>query len=284
MSERRSMLGMPLPTTISYGLIAVVLAAAAIGTVWTPYDPLFVDIGVRLQPPSAAHWLGTDEFGRDVLSRILAGASTSVWIGLVTVFCAIVAGSVIGAATGYLRGNTDRMAMTINDALLAFPALLLALGLMTVIGASSSGIVLALTLAFLPTVVRVVRGVVLSLREREYIEASLVIGNSHIYTVWRHILPNCISPVTVLATAMFGWVLLSESALSFLGLGVPPPAPTWGNMLAASRPYFGNASWLGIFPGLCISLALLGTNLFGDVIRDYFDPRMSVGRKSSAQR
>jgi peptide/nickel transport system permease protein len=283
MSERRLILGLPLPNFISYGLIAIVVAAAAIGTVWTPYDPLFVDIKVRLQPPTAAHWLGTDEFGRDVLSRILAGASTSVWIGLVTVFCAIVAGSAIGAATGYLRGNTDRMAMTINDALLAFPALLLALGLMTVIGASSSGIVLALTLAFLPTVVRVVRGVVLSLREREYIEASLVIGNSHLYTVWRHILPNCIAPVTVLATAMFGWVLLSESALSFLGLGVPPPAPTWGNMLAASRPYFGNASWLGLFPGLCICLALLGTNLFGDVIRDYFDPRMSVGRKAGAQ-
>jgi len=283
MSGRRSILGVPPSSAISYGLIAIVLAAAAIGTVWTPYDPLHVDIRVRLQPPSSAHWLGTDEFGRDVLSRILAGASTSVWIGLVTVFCTVVLGSVVGAATGYLRGNTDRLAMTFNDALLAFPGLLLALGLMTVIGASSGGIVIALTLAFLPTVVRVVRGIVLSLREKEYVEASLVTGNSHLYPVWRHILPNCIAPVTVLATAMFGWVLLSESALSFLGLGVPPPAPTWGNMLAASRPYFGNASWLGIFPGLCITLALLGTNMFGDLIRDYFDPRMAVSRRKIAQ-
>jgi peptide/nickel transport system permease protein len=261
-----------------------VLAAAAVGTVWTPYDPLRVDIRVRLQAPSAAHWLGTDEFGRDVLSRILAGASTSVWIGLVTVACTVLLGSAIGAATGYMRGNTDRLAMTFNDALLAFPGLLLALGLMTVMGASSIGIVAALTLAFLPTVVRVVRGVVLSLREKEYVEASLVTGNSHLYTIWRHILPNCIAPLTVLATAMFGWVLLSESALSFLGLGVPPPAPTWGNMLAASRPYFGNAVWLGIFPGVCISLALLGTNLFGDLMRDRFDPRMAATRRAGARR
>ena len=119
---------------------------------------------------------------------------------------------------------------------------------------------------------------VLSLREREFVEASLVIGNSQLYTMWRHILPNCIAPVTVLATALFGWILLTESALSFLGLGVPPPAPTWGNMLAASRPFFGNAAWLGIFPGLCICIALLGTNLFGDVVRDLFDPRMARTR------
>jgi peptide/nickel transport system permease protein len=284
MTAPRTIAGIPVPGALSYGLIGLVLAAAAVGTVWTPYDPLRVDIRVRLQAPSAAHWLGTDEFGRDVLSRILAGASTSVWIGLVTVACTVLLGSAIGAATGYMRGNTDRLAMTFNDALLAFPGLLLALGLMTVMGASSIGIVAALTLAFLPTVVRVVRGVVLSLREKEYVEASLVTGNSHLYTIWRHILPNCIAPLTVLATAMFGWVLLSESALSFLGLGVPPPAPTWGNMLAASRPYFGNAVWLGIFPGVCISLALLGTNLFGDLMRDRFDPRMAVTRRTGAPR
>ncbi|HWA47902.1 MAG TPA: ABC transporter permease, partial [Dongiaceae bacterium] len=225
-------------------------------------------------------WLGTDEFGRDVLSRILAGASTSVWISAATVICVIILGSAIGIATGYLRGWADHLAMIVNDTLLAFPGILLALGLMAVIGPGSGGIMLALTVAYLPTVVRVVRGVVLSLREREFIEASLVIGNSQLYTMWRHILPNCVAPLTVLATALFGWILLSESALSFLGLGVPPPAPTWGNMLAASRPYFGNATWLGIFPGLCICLALLGTNLFGDVVRDMFDPRMA--RKRSA--
>jgi peptide/nickel transport system permease protein len=260
------------------GLIGIVLLAALIGAIWTPNDPLAIDIKVRLQAPSAAHWLGTDEFGRDVLSRVLAGASTSVWISAATVILVVALGSAIGIATGYLRGWADHLAMIVNDTLLAFPGILLALGLMAVIGPGSSGIMLALTIAYLPTVVRVVRGVVLSLREREFIEASLVIGNSQLYTMWRHILPNCVAPLTVLATALFGWILLTESALSFLGLGVPPPAPTWGNMLAASRPYFGNAAWLGIFPGLCICLALLGTNLFGDVVRDLFDPRMARKR------
>lgn len=265
----------PLNRIIGSVLIGTILLAAIVGTIWTPYDPLALDIRSRLQPPSGAHLLGTDEFGRDVLSRILAGASTSVWISVVTVLCTIALGSAIGVAAGYLRGWADHLTMIVNDTLLAFPGILLALGLMAVIGPGSGGITLALTIAYLPSVVRVVRGVVLSLREREFVEASLVIGNSELYTMWRHILPNCIAPITVLATALFGWALLTESALSFLGLGVPPPAPTWGNMLAASRPFFGNASWLGIFPGLCICMALLGTNLFGDVVRDLFDPRMA---------
>jgi peptide/nickel transport system permease protein len=280
MSAGRDSRAASLNRLIGGGLIGAVVLAAILGAIWTPYNPLAIDIKVRLQAPSAAHWLGTDEFGRDVLSRALAGASTSVWISAATVICVIALGSAIGIATGYLRGWADHLAMIVNDTLLAFPGILLALGLMAVIGPGSSGIMLALTIAYLPTVVRVVRGVVLSLREREFIEASLVIGNSQLYTMWRHILPNCVAPLTVLATALFGWILLTESALSFLGLGVPPPAPTWGNMLAASRPYFGNAAWLGIFPGLCICLALLGTNLFGDVVRDLFDPRMA--RKRSA--
>src|SRR5690606_30459406 len=129
-------------------------------------------------------------------------------------------------------------------------------------------------LAYTPTVVRIVRGAVMSLREREFVEASRVMGNSNAYTMLRHILPNCIAPLTVLATSMFGWVLLAESALSFLGLGVPPPAPTWGNMLASGRPFISQAVWLAIFPGLCISLTLLGINLLGDALRDKLDPRM----------
>lgn len=271
--------GAALTRRLGYLLIGIVLVAALIGTFWTPYDPLAINIKARLVAPGPEHLLGTDEFGRDVLSRILAGAATSVWISLITVACATGLGCAIGIATGYLRGWADHVAMMINDTLLAFPGILLALGLMAVIGPGSGGIVIALTIAYLPGVVRVVRGVVLSLREKEFIEASLVIGNSQVYTMWRHILPNCVAPVTVLATALFGWVLLTESALSFLGLGVPPPAPTWGNMLAASRPFFGNAAWLGIFPGLCICIALLGTNLFGDAARDFFDPRMAKNTK-----
>lgn len=255
-------------------IIGMVAIAALIGAVWTPYDPLAIDFMARLAPPSGAHWLGTDEFGRDVLSRLMAGASTSAWISLLTVILAVGAGTALGVFTGFVRGWVDRVLMAFNDALLAFPGILLALGLLAVFGANKYGIIFALGIAYTPSVARVVRGTVLSLREREFVEASRVMGNSEGYTMWRHILPNCITPLTVLATSLFGWVLLAESALSFLGLGVPPPAPTWGNMLAASRAFIAQAAWLGIFPGLCISLTLLGINLLGDAVRDKLDPRM----------
>ncbi|HEX8542847.1 MAG TPA: ABC transporter permease [Pseudomonas sp.] len=256
-------------------LVAVLLAMALIGVFWTPYDPLKLDLIHRFQPPSWTHVLGTDEFGRDVLSRIIIGARTSLWISLLTVSLAITIGTLFGLLAGYLRGWTDRLLMMVNDALLAFPGMLLALGLLAIVGASQYGIVLALGIAYIPTVVRVVRSTVLSLREREFIEASRVIGNSELYTMWKHIAPNCVAPLIVLATSMFGWAILSESALSFLGLGVPPPAATWGNMLAASRPHLATAPWLGFFPGLMIAIALIGINLFGDALRDRLDPRMN---------
>jgi len=256
-------------------LIALLILLALMGTVWTPYDPLKLDLMHRFNPPSWAHWLGTDEFGRDVLSRIIIGAKTSMWISLLTVTFAITAGTLIGLVAGYMRGWTDRLLMMVNDAMLAFPGILLALGLLAIVGASQYGIVLALGIAYTPAVVRVVRSTVLSLREREFIEASRVIGNSELYTMLKHIAPNCVTPLIVLVTSMFGWAILSESALSFLGLGVPPPAATWGNMLASSRPYLATATWLGFFPGLFIALALIGINLFGDALRDRLDPRMS---------
>jgi peptide/nickel transport system permease protein len=262
---------------IGGSLIALLTVIALTAAFWTPFDPLRVNLRARLQPPSSQHWLGTDEFGRDVLSRIMAGATTSVIVALITVVLAISVGVVVGGVSGYRRGWTDRIIMAVNDALLAFPGILLALAVMIVVGASKFGIVLALALAYMPAVARVVRGTVLSIREKEYIEASRVQGNSELYTMLRHVLPNTIAPVAVLATSMFGWVLLAESALSFLGLGVPPPAPTWGNMLAAGRPYMENAAWLGIAPGICIALTLLGINLLGDSLRDRFDPRMAQG-------
>lgn len=255
-------------------IIGVMLAGALVGNFWTPLDPLKLDFIGRLKPPSALHLLGTDEFGRDVLSRLMVGAGTSAWISLTTVTFAVVLGTTIGITTGFVRGWFDRIAMAFNDALLAFPGILLALGLLAVFGANKYGIIVALGIAYAPSVARVVRGTVLSLREKEFIDASRVLGNSEIYTMVRHVLPNCIAPLTVLATSMFGWVLLAESALSFLGLGVPPPAPTWGNMLSSARPFLSQAAWLGIYPGLCISLTLLGINLLGDAIRDKLDPRM----------
>jgi len=265
----------PAPNAVLGGLIIGTLVVVALaGLAWTPYDPMRLDFTARLAPPGGTHWLGTDELGRDVLSRLMAGAATSGWISLLSVGGAVAAGTVLGVVTGYLRGALDRVVMAFTDALLAFPGILLALGLMAVFGANRAGIIAALAVAYTPSVTRVVRGSVLSLREREFIDASRVLGNSELYTMARHVLPNCVAPLTVLATSMFGWALLSESALSFLGLGVPPPAPTWGNMLAASRPYFDQAVWLGIFPGLCISVTLLGINLLGDALRERLDPRM----------
>jgi peptide/nickel transport system permease protein len=264
-------------TLIGGALMTLLLVTAVTAALWTPFDPLRVNLRARLQPPSALYWLGTDEFGRDVLSRVMAGASASVIIALCTVVLAVGVGLMVGCLAGYLRGWTDRIIMAVNDALLAFPGILLALSVMIVVGANKLGLVLALGLAYTPSVARVVRGTVLSIREKEYIEASRVIGNSELYSMLRHVLPNAVAPVAVLATSMFGWVLLAESALSFLGLGVPPPAPTWGNMLAASRPFTETAVWLSIAPGLCIALTLLGINLLGDSLRDRLDPRMAQG-------
>jgi len=264
----------PLNALVGIVIVGLIVAAALVSLVWTPHDPLRINFGSRLKLPGARYLLGTDEFGRDELSRLMAGAATSVWIAVLTVGFSIVVGSIVGVLTGFLRGWTDRIVMAFNNALLAFPGLLLALGLLAVVGANQYGIVLALGLAYTPSVTRIVRGTVLSLREKEFIESSRVLGNSELYTMLRHVLPNCTAPLTVLATSMFGWVILAESALSFLGLGVPPPAPTWGNMLASARPFMAQASHLSILPGLCIALTLLGINLLGDAVRDWLDPRM----------
>jgi peptide/nickel transport system permease protein len=254
-------------------LVGALLLTIGIGLVWMPYDPIAIDLAHPLGPPARNHWFGTDEFGRDVLSRSMLGARISVLIALSTVAVAITLGTALGLLAGYLRGWTDRLLMMVTDAVLAFPGILLALALIAVLGSGNGSIVLALATAYTPSVVRVVRSTVLSVREREFIEASRSAGDSALETIARHVLPNIFAPVVVLATSLFGWAMLSESALSFLGVGVPPPAPTWGNMLAASRPYMDLASWLSIVPGLCIAGTLLGINLLGDALRDWLDPR-----------
>ncbi|RLM13286.1 peptide ABC transporter permease [Gibbsiella quercinecans] len=255
-------------------LIGLIVMAGVLGFLWTPYDPGSINILARLHGPDAQHWFGTDEYGRDVLSRLLAGASASLTISLVTVAFALTIGIFLGLVSGYLRGVIDRLIMMVTDTLLAFPGILLALGLLSILGNNRYGIILALGLAYTPSVVRMVRGTVMALREADFVAAARVMGHSETAILRRHVMPNCIAPLTVLATSMLGWVLISESALSFLGLGVPPPEPTWGNMLAASRSYLAQAPWLALLPGACISLALLGVNLLGDALRDYLDPRM----------
>jgi peptide/nickel transport system permease protein len=258
---------------IGYVLVGLLAATILIGLVWLPYDPLAIDLDHALEAPSLVHWLGTDEFGRDVAARAMLGARISAMIALQTVAIAIVAGSALGVLAGFFRGWTDRLLMTVNDALLAFPGILLALAMIAVLGSSRHSIVIALAIAYLPATVRVVRSAVLSIREREYVEASKVAGDAALYTMWRHVLPNALPPIIVLATSLFGWVVLSESALSFLGVGVPAPAPTWGNMLSSARPYMYTASWLSVAPGLCIVATLLGINMLGDALRDRIDPR-----------
>lgn len=255
-------------------MLSIVFLAALVGWVYTPYDPVEPDFLSRFASPSAAHWLGSDMFGRDLLSRIMAGAGVSFIISGLTVFLAVTFGVLLGGLSGFYRGWFDRCLMTIFDAVMSFPGLLLALAIMTITGPSKYGVVLALSIAYLPSVTRLVRGCVLSVKEKEFVEASIALGNSELYTLFRHILPNCIAPLIVYSTTMFGAVLLAESSLSFLGLGVPPPAPTWGNMLAEAKGYLTRFPWLGILPGVCISLTLVGINLLGDALRDALDPRM----------
>jgi len=258
---------------LGVGLVGALLVVVLLGFVWLPYDPLAIDLDHTLASPSLAHWLGTDEFGRDVAARAMLGARISLLIAIQTVVISIVIGTALGLVVGFLRGWTERVIMTFSDALLAFPGILLALALVAVMGSSRHSIVIALAIAYLPATVRVVRGSVISIREREYVEASRVAGDSALYTMWRIVLPNALPPILVLATSLFGWVILSESALSFLGVGVPPPLPTWGNMLSSARPYMYAASWLSIAPGLCIVATLLGINMLGDALRDRLDPR-----------
>jgi peptide/nickel transport system permease protein len=258
---------------IGGALVALLLLTILLGLVWTPYDPIAIDLDHPLAAPGPAHWLGADEFGRDVLSRAMLGARISGAIAFGVVAVAVSVGMALGVLAGFVGGWVDRAMMIVTDAVLAFPGMLLALALMAVLGPSYGSLILALSIAYLPSIIRVVRASVLSIREREFVEASKVAGDGPLYTMVRHVLPNALPPVVVLATSLFGWAILSESALSFLGVGVPPPAPTWGNMLSSARPYMETASWLSIAPGLCIALTLLGVNLLGDALRDWLDPR-----------
>lgn len=259
---------------VGSALLSIVIGAALLGLVWTPYDPVAPDFLNRFGAPAWPHIFGTDEWGRDVLSRILAGARTSVFVAFATVVLAILIGTIIGGLAGYFGGWLDRITMMFTDALLAFPGLLLALAIMAIAGPSELGVIIALALSYAPSVLRLVRGTVLSVREKEFVEASRALGDGPFYTLFAHVIPNCTAPLIIMGTALFGSALLAESALSFLGLGVPPPEPTWGNMLSEARDNFVGAPWLAIFPGVCISLALLGINIFGDALRDRLDPRM----------
>ncbi|MCC7359274.1 MAG: ABC transporter permease [Anaerolineales bacterium] len=256
-------------------LVALALAAATIGPEVAPYDPAALHVDALLVGPGSRFWLGTDELGRDLLSRVLLGARVSLSIAVGVVSLAGLAGISFGLVAGYFGGRLDAVLMRCMDAIFAFPAVLLALALVSVLGASTRNLVIAITLVYVPVFARLVRGLTQQLRSELYVEAARALGASDARIVVAHILPNISAPIIVQATVILAYAILVEAAMSFLGLGVQPPTPTWGGMLAAGKGFLEQSPWVAIVPGLAIMLTVLGFNLLGDGVSDLLDPRLS---------
>lgn len=254
-------------------LLGTVLVVALAGAFYTPHDPLLLNVDNRVAAPSAAHPMGTDHFGRDVLSRVMIGLGVSIRISFLAVAMALAIGLTFGSLAGYFGGVIDRIISTVTEAFLAMPGILMALALVAVFGGSATSLIIALGLAYSPNVTRVIRATVLSLREHTFITAAKLMGRGDIAILLKHILPNTLGTITVLGSSFFAQAFLSESALSFLGLGVPPPYPSLGGILAESRRFMDLAPWLALAPGAVIVVTLLSVNLIGDALRDRFDPR-----------
>ena len=251
------------------GLILVALLAPIIA----PQDPLKQDLYGRLEPPSMGHLLGTDDFGRDILSRVIYGARISLRIGLVAIFLAFAGGVVFGVIAGYRGGFADALIMRIMDLMLAFPSTLLAIAIVAVIGPGIDNAILAVSIVLVPQFARLVRSSVLTVRETTYVEAALALGATEPRLLFFTILPNCTAPLIVQATLGLGTAILDAAGLSFLGLGAQPPVPEWGAMLSGGRELLFKAPWVMTFPGLAIFIVVLGLNLFGDGLRDALDPK-----------
>ncbi|MBE0531826.1 MAG: ABC transporter permease [Rhodospirillales bacterium] len=260
-------------TLIAAGLLAAVVVIALFSPWLTPYDPMKMDILNRLKPPTTAHWLGTDEFGRDVLARIMLGARLSLLVSFLVVIFATVMGTLLGLLGGYVRA-LDGVLMRFTDALMAFPDILLAIAFLAALGPSLFNVVLALGVVYTPRVARVVRAATLVIRELPFVEAATALGVSTPRIIRVHVLPNLMSPIIVQATFIFAFAILTEAALSFLGVGVPPTTPTWGNMIAGAQQYIRQADWLILFPGFAIVLTVLALQMVGDGLRDALDPRL----------
>lgn len=254
-------------------LVLLVLAAIAAPYI-SPYDPYKGDMPNSLKPPSSQHILGTDELGRDILSRILYGARISLQVGFMAVAFALTAGVLFGATAGYYGGKIDTVIMRIMDIMLAFPSILLAIAFMAVLGRGVNNAIIAISIVSIPEYARIVRGSVLSVKENEYIQAARAIGCNDGRIIFRHVLPNIISPIIVRATLGVSSAILETAALGFLGLGVQPPFAEWGAMLGSGRSYFYNAPHIVTFPGVAITLTVLAFNLLGDGLRDVLDPRL----------
>jgi peptide/nickel transport system permease protein len=260
-------------------IVVVLVVMAAFHTTIATYDPNALSPDEVLQGPSTAHWFGTDAFGRDIFSRVVYGAWTSLQVSLIAVAIGTVLGVVVGVASGFFGGATDMVLQRVVDAILAFPSLILAIALVGLVGPSVKNVSIAIGLITFPSLSRIVRGPVLSIKAQQYVEAAHGTGASSLRIMARHILPNLMTVIIVVATARLGSAILVESSLSFLGLGPPPPTPTWGSMLSGDAIYImQTAWWLAVFPGAAITLVVLGFNLFGDALRDVLDPRMRGGR------
>ena len=253
-------------------VLSIFLIAAILGSLIAPYDPNGMDFDM-MEPPSWSHPLGTDDLGRDLLSRVIVGAQVSLFVGVSTVIIALVAGLVLGILAGYLGGWVDHIIMRYIDLQWAFPNFIIAVYLVAVFGTGLSNVIVAISLAFIDDFARIARGMVLSIKEEQYVAAARTVGVSDIRIMWRHILPNAAAPIIVLATVSVSYAILGEATLSFLGLGVDASTPTWGLILADGRSFISRAWWLGIFPGLAIMLTVLSINFIGDALRDFLDVR-----------
>ncbi len=258
---------------VGAAVVALIILVAIFAPAIAPFDPEAINLRARMQPPSAQHWFGTDELGRDIVSRVVWGARPSLMVGFVSVAIATAIGTLFGLLSGYLGEAVDAVIMRAMDILLSFPLLLLALVVLSLFGQSLWNIMLAVAIASVPQYARVVRASVLSVKRLEYVEAVSSLGAGHGRILFKHILGNVLAPLIVLATVRVAAAITIEAALSFLGFG-DPSAATWGNIVATGRPYLTNAPWIATLGGLAISVTVLGLNLLGDGLRDAMDPRL----------
>ncbi len=260
---------------IGAAIVVVNLVVALGANVLAPYDPLATDYGAMLAAPSVAHWLGTDAFGRDVLSRILYGSRTAMLVGFSCAFFGATIGAVLGVTSAYFGGRVDLLLQRVMDIFLAFPLIILALAVVSILGTGTLNVILAITVPMIPRAALVARSSALAIREMAYVDAARAAGYRHRRIILRHMLPNVMAPYLIMLTAYLGQAILLEASLSFLGLGVAEPTAAWGLMLRGAAVQFAEAApWMAIFPGLAISLAVFAFNLFGDSLRDALDPRL----------
>ena len=259
--------------TLGVALTLALITIAALSLVWTPTDPLAMSIAARLQPPSTAHPFGTDQYGRDVLARVMAGARTSIAVGVIAVAIGAVAGVLLGVVSGYTGGWPDEVLMRVSDAVQGFPAILAALLFAAVFGPGVTMSMVAIGIAFVPAFARLARGSVLELRSRDFVVAAQALGAGDRRVLLRHILPNTLAPLIVQVTTSFPVAILAEAGLAYLGLGTQPPQPSWGSMLKDAQNFLSLNPSFALFPGGAIAVTVLGLNLLGDGLRDLLDPK-----------